>query len=162
MRTESRAAIGIIEAETPEQFECGRRLFQEYAEELDIDLCFQNFAAELEALPSIYSPPSGALLLAVGKDGLLGCVALRRLREQTCEMKRLYVRERARGRGLGRRLAEAVLEKGRALGYERMVLDTLESMGPARALYRALGFRPTSPYTGEATPGVTYMALDLD
>jgi putative acetyltransferase len=120
-------------------------LLREYEAGLGVSLCFQGFEAEVAGLPGDYAPPGGAMLLAraAGGDGLVGMVALRPTRQarEQCEMKRLYVRPAARGSGLGRELAVAVLEEARRLGYRRMCLDTLPGMREAQALYCSLGFR---------------------
>jgi ribosomal protein S18 acetylase RimI-like enzyme len=129
-----------------------RDLLWEYAEALDVDLSFQDFDAEVADPLGFYE-----LVLIAGE----GCVALRRIDPRTCEMKRLYVRPEARRSGLGRRLAEAVIHEARARGYERMLLDTLPTMGAAQALYRSLGFRETEPYRHNPVPGAAFMELFL-
>jgi ribosomal protein S18 acetylase RimI-like enzyme len=135
-----------------------RALFLEYAAVLGFSLCFQGFDTELEGLPGKYAPPRGALLLAPGE----GCVGLRPIDERTAEMKRLYVRPVARGTGLGRRLALAILDEARQRGYERIVLDTIEGkMDSAIALYRALGFREIAPYYDNPIPHAIYLELAL-
>ena len=138
-------------------------LFREYAGTLGIDLGFQDFEAELKVLPRMYGPPEGCLLLAwpVGAHAPVGCVAVRRLEGGDCEMKRLYLRDAARGAGLGRALALAVVDAARALGYRRMRLDTLGRMAAARALYASIGFVETGAYYDNPLPDVRYMALDL-
>jgi ribosomal protein S18 acetylase RimI-like enzyme len=134
----------------------------EYSQQLGVDLCFQNFQAELEGLPGAYASPTGRLLLAMVDDEVAGCIALRKLDDETCEMKRLYVRSNFRGHGLGRKLAERILKEARAIGYSRMLLDTLPGvMNSAIALYRTLGFIETAPYYFNPVEGTLYMQLDL-
>ena len=155
----------LVAANTTAQFAAARTLIEEYAARIGasgVDLGFQNFAAELDQLPSMYGPPSGCLLLASRDDEWVGCCALRRFSDEVCEMKRLYVRPSARGAGLGGLLIERLLSTARALGYRRMVLDTLGDMVAARAMYRSLGFRETKPYYFNPIAGVSYMELDLE
>ncbi|HEY6912368.1 MAG TPA: GNAT family N-acetyltransferase [Myxococcales bacterium] len=134
-----------------------RALLREYWTSFGFTPCFQGFDAELDGLPGEYAPPRGLLLLAPGA----GCVAVRPL-DGAAEMKRLYVRPQARGKGLGRRLAQAALSHGRELGFGRMVLDTMPAqMAEAVALYRSMGFRPTAPYLPQPTPGALCMELVL-
>ncbi len=140
-----------------------RALLTEYADTLDVqDRCFQNMDAELAGLPGDYAPPEGGLLVARRANGeAVGCIALHRLDDGVCEMKRLYVRPAAQGEGLGRRLAEAVVAMGRALGYRAMRLDTLKEMTTAQALYASMGFRPIPPYNANPLPGIIYLELAL-
>ena len=138
------------------------QLFQEYAASLDFPLDFQDFDAELAALPGDYAAPGGRLLLALEQDQPAGCVALRRWDEGVCEMKRLYVRPAFRGAGIGRALVDAVIEAARRIGYRSMRLDTVPSMRQARALYAARGFRPISAYRYNPIPGTEFMELRLE
>ncbi|MBI5386302.1 MAG: GNAT family N-acetyltransferase [Verrucomicrobia bacterium] len=151
----------ILQAALPAHLDLARQLFREYAASIGVDLCFQRFDEELSALPGDYAPPRGRLLLAWEDGALAGCGALRSLGEQDCEMKRLYVRPQFRGRCLGRRLAERLVEAARGAGYRSMFLDTLASMVPARRLYLSLGFRETAPYYSNPLPDVVFMKLDL-
>lgn len=153
--------VEIVAAESAADFSIARELFNDYARELGVDLCFQNFSSELGNLGTMYVAPTGRLLLAIGDEQIIGCVGVRRLSESACEMKRLYVRAVARGLGLGRRLAEASIEAAQDLGYEIMLLDTLTTMAAAQDLYRSLGFRGTAPYYSNPLPQVTYMKLSL-
>ena len=136
-------------------------LFREYSALVAEALCFQNFEQELEALPGLYAPPGGILLIARDQEVAAGCVALRRLDDGTGEMKRMYVREAYRGSGLGRRLAVAIIEEARKRDYARVVLDTLPKLAAAIALYRDLGFRETGPYLASPTPGAICFELRL-
>ncbi len=134
-----------------------RELFHEYAASLSFALDFQDFDRELDELPGAYAAPHGALLLARGE----GCVGLRPIDETTCEMKRLYVRPSARGTGLGRRLAEAIVAEARRLGYSHMRLDTVPEMDTAQSLYARLGFREIAPYRPNPVPGARFLELEL-
>jgi GNAT superfamily N-acetyltransferase len=138
-----------------------RPLLREYADSLGFPLDFQDFERELAELPGAYTAPRGALILARMNDDDAGCVALRPLAGDTCEMKRLYVRATHRGAGVGRLLAEAIVAEARALGYARMRLDTVPGMETAQALYRRLGFVAIEPYTPNPVDGARFLELDL-
>ena len=159
--SEARTTVEIVPATTAEHVAQARELFLEYASSIGFDLGFQNFDDEVASLPGDYAPPSGAILLASVGDEPAGCVALRAFDADTCEMKRLYVRPTARGAGVGRRLAEAVIEAARSSGYTRMRLDTLPSMREARDLYAKLGFREVEPYRFNPIEGTAFMELEL-
>jgi ribosomal protein S18 acetylase RimI-like enzyme len=137
-------------------------LIREYADALGVDLCFQDLERELAELPGAYAPPRGRLLLARADGQTAGCVALRPRGPDVCEMKRLYVRPACRGAGAGRALVERVLAEAKAIGYRRMVLDTLATMESAQALYRAFGFRPASPYYDNPISGAVYLERTLE
>jgi ribosomal protein S18 acetylase RimI-like enzyme len=145
----------------PEDLPAVKKLFEEYAASLAIDLSFQGFAEELEGLPGKYAGPRGVILLAEAGGEPCGCVALRPLDGQACEMKRLYVRPAGRGRGVGRQLVARIIEGARGRGYSSMKLDTLPSMGSAVALYRSFGFRDTAPYVYNPVPGAMFMEMGL-
>lgn len=152
----------IKKVETPDELEEIRCLFREYENFLGVDLCFQGFEEELKTLPGKYTPPQGRLLLALDHGEVTGCVALRGLEEGTCEMKRLYVRSNYRGKKLGRKLAEKIIEEARQIGYSYMRLDSLQSLNEALALYKSLGFKEVHSYYHNPLPDVVYMELQLN
>jgi putative acetyltransferase len=157
--------IRLLPADTPEAVEAARSILREYAESLGIDLCFQGFEAELADLPGDYAPPAGALLLAYVDGELAGCGAVRALADadyaNACEMKRLYVRRAFRRFGLGRILAQALLDAAAQAGYSAMLLDTLDDMEAARELYASLGFEEIPPYYYNPIPGAHYLKAEL-
>lgn len=159
---EAANSLSILQAESPAQIGQVRELFLEYAQSLGFSLCFQGFDQELAGLPGDYAPPQGRLLLAEFEGRPAGCAALHPLDPGICEMKRLYVRPAFRGKGLGRILAERVLNEARSIGYDRLRLDTVEPvMKNAVALYRMLGFREIAPYRSNPIAGALYMELEL-
>jgi putative acetyltransferase len=152
----------ILRATSPAQIAQARELFLEYQKSIGFSLCFQNFDKELAGLPGDYAPPAGRLLLAESEGQLAACVALHKLDEHICEMKRLYLRPQFRGKGLGRILADRVIAEARQIGYERMRLDTVEPvMKDAVAMYRKIGFKEIAPYRANPMPGTLYMELQL-
>ena len=154
--------IGLLYATRPEHIEEARALFLEYGSSLGFSLCFQSFDDEVKNLPGAYGPPHGVLLLACCADHAAGCIALRKLDTEICEMKRLYVRPGDRGLGLGRMLVERLISEARLLGYTRMRLDTVGSaMQDAVALYRRMGFREISPYSSIPIESALWMELVL-
>ncbi|HET6854279.1 MAG TPA: GNAT family N-acetyltransferase [Pyrinomonadaceae bacterium] len=154
--------LRLFQANTQEDIEHARSLFQEYAAGLGISLCFQNFDRELASLPGDYEPPDGRLLLATEDDQLAGCIALRKLGDGVCEMKRLFIRPAYRGKGLGRVLVAAIIDEARQLGYTHMRLDTIPGrMDQAIALYRSIGFVEIAPYYESPIEDAKYMQLEL-
>ena len=149
--------LSILPAVDDKHMEQIRLLFSEYSAFLGFDLGFQGFHEELASLPGEYAPPGGRLLLANVNGEVAGCIALRRISEETCEMKRLYVLPRFRGRGIGRRLAGEVMREAAAAGYERIRLDTVPFLKEAISLYQSLGFRPIEPYRYNPVPGAAFM-----
>ena len=158
--------IRLVVADTDERIDAARTIFREYASSLQVDLCFQNFEAELDGLPGEYRPPDGQLLLALVDDEVAACGAMRSLRDvdyaNACEMKRLYVRPAFRGFGLGRALAQSLLDEARRAGYSVMLLDTLDEMEAARGLYATLGFEEIPPYYFNPIAGAHYLKAELD
>jgi putative acetyltransferase len=154
--------LEAVQAESPNQIAATRELFLEYAQSLGFSLCFQNFDQELANLPGDYAPPEGCLVLAMQDGQPAGCVALHKLDDEYCEMKRLYVRPQFRGHGLGLALAERVIADAREIGYKYLRLDTVEPvMRAAVAMYRELGFREIAPYRPNPIEGALYMELQL-
>ena len=152
----------LIQAQSAEEIDRARELFEEYAAGIGIDLCFQSFEKELAELPGKYVPPGGRLLIAIDEHQAAGCVALRKIADGVCEMKRLYVRPGFRGTGLGHTLAEAIILAAREIGYQRMRLDTLPGkMDRAIAMYRSLGFKEIGPYYDNPVESALFMELEL-
>ena len=157
--------IDLLSPDTPAALDDVRAIFREYAAMLGVDLCFQNFEAELRTLPGAYAAPQGQLLLAYVDGQLAGCGAFRPLSDvdyaNACEMKRLYVRPAFRRFGLGRQLAQALMDAALQAGYSVMLLDTLDDMEAARELYASLGFEEVPPYYFNPIPGAHYLKAEL-
>lgn len=151
----------IVDAHHPQFIPEVRQLFLEYADSLNVPLDFQNFDEELKSLPGDYVPPGGALLLALSDQQFAGCVAMRPLEKNICEMKRLFVRPQWRGTKLGRMLTAKVIQRARDAGYQFMRLDTLPSMERARSLYASLGFYEIEPYRFNPIAGTSFMEVKL-
>ena len=154
-------AISFAQVEAPAQVEVARSLFREYEAWLKVDLCFQSFEAELSSLPLPYVPPHGALLLAMEEGEVAGCGAFRPLLENACELKRMFLRPAFRGKGNGRKLANALIDLARAAGYGSVRLDTFDFMREAIKLYQSLGFRRVERYYHNPHPGALFFELDL-
>jgi putative acetyltransferase len=157
--------IELLTPATPALLDATRQMFCEYAAQLGVDLCFQNFDAELADLPGEYAMPRGALLLATVDGEIAGCGALRALADvdypNACEMKRLFVRPAFRRFGLGRLLTQALMDRGVQAGYSNLLLDTLDDMEAARGLYASLGFEEIAPYYFNPIPGAHYLKANL-
>jgi GNAT superfamily N-acetyltransferase len=152
----------IRQAQTERDIESARTLFREYETWLGMSLCFQGFEEELAKLPGKYASPEGRLYLAFVDEELAGCIALRKFEDGICEMKRLFLRENARGHGLGHLLIEKLIDEARTIGYSKMRLDTYPpKMGKAVSLYESHGFHPVEPYYNNPHDGVLFMELDL-
>jgi ribosomal protein S18 acetylase RimI-like enzyme len=151
----------IVRVDQETQVQIFRELLTEYASSLGFDLTFQKFQKELNGLPGDYAPPSGCILLALENSDVAGCVALRRISEGVCEMKRLYVRPKFRGKGIGKLLASTIIMEAIKRGYVRMRLDTVPSMVEAIGLYESLGFYDIAPYRHNPIPGARFMELTL-
>ena len=158
-----RPSFGIAPVTTADDLASTIKLFRAYASALDVDLSYQNFEAEMEAMPGKYAPPAGELLLARCSNGTpVGCVGIRPIGPHgCCEMKRLYVAPEGRGYGLGKRLVEAIVKEAQRIGYRQMRLDTLPSMGEAIALYRKFGFELIEPYYETPVTGTIFMGRSL-
>ncbi len=153
--------INIQPARVPEDVPVVRQLFCEYAQSLAIDLYFQDFEAELALLPGKYANPSGRLILAWRGSQAVGCVALRRINDSTCELKRLYVRPEVRALQLGRQLAQRICTEAREAGYQRIFLDTLPTMTAAISLYASIGFMPVEPYVFNPIEGAIFLGMEF-
>ena len=154
--------IEIIQAESAEQIEKARKLFREYETWFGLALCFQNFDEEVANLPGKYALPEGRLFLAFADENLAGCIALRKLEDGVCEMKRLFVREDFRGQKIGKLLIDKLIEEARRTGYEKMRLDTYPpKMAKAVKIYESYGFRRIPPYYHNPYGETLFMELNL-
>jgi ribosomal protein S18 acetylase RimI-like enzyme len=151
----------LIHATTKDHFQSARELFIQYADSLGFDLEFQGFGRELAKLPGDYAAPQGCILIAEVDGDFAGCVALRPLEDNICEMKRLYVKPEYQGRGIGRTLASSVIGEARKIGYQKMRLDTVESMQAAQGLYFSLGFKTIEAYCHNPLENPSFMELEL-
>jgi ribosomal protein S18 acetylase RimI-like enzyme len=146
---------------TDSELEEVRKIFIEYADFLNIDLCFQDFEKELKTLSTVYAPPKGCIILTKKGEEIVGCVALKPIAEGICEMKRLYIKPTSRGEKIGKKLVEELISFAKNAGYKTMKLDTLKSLNEAIALYRSFGFKETAPYVYNPLEEVLYFELDL-
>ncbi|KVL86457.1 GNAT family N-acetyltransferase [Burkholderia stagnalis] len=153
--------IEIRAAHYPDDAAAVDAIFREYIASPTVSLAFQDYEAELAALPGKYAAPRGRLLLAWRDARVVGCAAFREVDATTCEMKRVYVRPEARGTQLGRQLVERLLRDAKAAGYARMCLDVLPEFEAARRLYESLGFTPAPPVTFNPVPGTAFLGRDL-
>jgi GNAT superfamily N-acetyltransferase len=146
---------------TIEELEEVREIFIEYADFLQVDLCFQDFEKELQTLHKVYNPPTGCIILAKENEQVIGCIALKPIGEGVCEMKRLYVRPSARGKALGKKLVEELIDFAKKAGYNTMKLDTISSLKEAINLYQSKGFVKTEAYVYNPLSDVLYYELKL-
>ncbi|ASJ53973.1 GNAT family N-acetyltransferase [Brevibacillus formosus] len=153
--------LRLIHATEDYEYDQARELFFEYVDSLGVDLSFQNIAIELQNIPGEYASPDGCILLALDNEQPAGCVALRKIDEQVCEMKRLYVKPEWKGRGVGKKLALAIMDEAKIRGYSFIRLDTLPTMEQAIQLYHSLGFYPIEPYRFNPIEGTLYMEKKL-
>lgn len=153
--------MDICRVRTSEEIKKAKELFREYADNIEIDLRFQNFEEELENLPGKYAPPDGELLLAISHGDAAGCAGIRKIDEEICELKRLYVRNEFRGKKIGKKLLTEILKTAIRIGYKSMRLDTMPNMEKAQQLYRSFGFKEIEPYVFNPIAGAKYMELDL-
>jgi putative acetyltransferase len=153
--------LRFVQAKTKKHLEAIGELFTEYVHSLGFELDFQDYENEFAELPGEYAPPNGCLVLAIVDGDAVGCIGLRKIDDTLCEMKRMYVRPDFRGKGIGRSLAEIVIEEARKIGYKAMRLDTIDTMKEAISLYRSLGFKEIAPYRHNPMDGAMFMELNL-
>lgn len=161
MPADESVTVQFVSKDSLRDIDLIRLLFLEYAKSLNFDLCFQSFDEELAGLPGDYAPPDGWLLLAYFGEKVAGCVGLRKVADGVCEMKRLWVRPEFRGKKIGRKLAEEIIDEARKIGYSIMKLDTIDTMKEAIAMYKSMGFTETSAYRYNPVRGARYMELKL-
>jgi len=154
--------IELLEIESKQDYNLAAELFKEYVSQLGIDLSFQNFNKELENIAIEYGRPEGTIFIAYNNKEPVGCFGVRKLDDSMCELKRMYVRESARGLGVGKQLLDKSIEVGKLLGYSKMRLDTLDTMHAAMSLYRKAGFYEIEPYRFNPLQGARYFEIDLD
>lgn len=152
--------MNIIEADYADLAQIAE-MFREYQQLIGVDLCFQGFEEELANMPGKYAPPTGAIFIAVDEADLIGCVAIRPLSQQQAELKRLYVKPAWHGQGIGKQLFESAMTRAQSIGYDSIVLDTLESMQSARRLYQTYGFREIDCYYHNPDPSAKYYQYDF-
>ncbi|UCC78428.1 MAG: GNAT family N-acetyltransferase [Candidatus Zixiibacteriota bacterium] len=148
-------------AESDDHLAIAKQLFMEYARSLEFNLGFQDFEEEIAEMPGQYGPPDGCILLAFCDDVPVGCVALRKLEERICEMKRLYVKPEFRRLGIGRTLSVKIIDEAKRLGYDKMRLDTLSTMKEAISIYRQLGFHNIEPYRYNPFEHAVFLEKDI-
>lgn len=153
--------IKFLEINSPEDYLVASELFQEYAKSIGVDLGFQNFNEELANLEAQYSRPHGVLYLAKSEELAVGCFAIRALDDNACELKRMYLREGARGKGVGKKMLELSIKVGKQLGYKKMRLDTLPTMQAAIGLYKSLGFYEIEPYRHNPIAGTKFLEISF-
>lgn len=153
--------IEYVHVESKEHLDHIRELFSEYVHSLNFKLSFQDYENELAELPGEYAPPDGRLVLAIVDGDAVGCIGLRKINDTICELKRMYVRPDFRGKGIGRSLAEIVIEEARKIGYKAMRFDTIDTMKEAISLYRSFGFKEIDPYRHNPMEGAMFMELKL-
>ncbi|CAL1519202.1 GNAT family N-acetyltransferase [Chitinophaga sp. MM2321] len=151
-----------ITADDTQSLEQVKLLFREYANWLNVDLSFQQFEEEMSNLPGPYAAPTGALFLAKVDGQVAGCVAVRSFDNSTAEMKRLFVKDTFKGRGVGKALASEAIRESKKMGYKRILLDTLAHMRPAIELYTSLGFQPIAAYYDNPISSAVYLSLNIE
>jgi putative acetyltransferase len=153
--------LEFFSPESAKDYEQVKEIFKEYQVYLNIDLCFQRFDNELATLNEIYKPPKGAIILAKLNDQIAGCIALKPIEDNNCEMKRLYVKPMYRGHNIGKKLVELIIEYAKNNKYTLMKLDTVDKLVEAIDIYQKMGFKKTEPYVYNPLSDVLYFEKDL-